>query len=113
MLGFDPIQELVDQYRALQGELLYQEGRRDGVIKEFLADGIKERSYNAEYHLAIYDKLTGIADKLLRYGYGRVPETTVLETLQKTPMIINLTKKGATHVINPTDFEEPHDNLPD
>lgn len=98
-LRFDPIGELVDQYRRLQDELAYQEKLRSGAIVELGPTG-KPRSYRAEIHMAIYDKLIAIGDKLLRYGYGRVPETLQIEETKAAPLVINLTKKGETYIIN-------------
>lgn len=98
-LDYDPIGELVAQHRKLEEELRYQEKLRSGEIVELLANG-KPRSYRAEIHMSIYDKLIAIGDKLLRYGYGRVPETLQIEEIKPAPLVINLTKKGEQYVLN-------------
>jgi len=98
-LQFDPISELVSQYRKLQEELTYQERLRSGAIVELNANG-KPRSYRVDAHLSIYDKLREIGKELLRYGYGRVPELNVLEQRAPMPLIVNLTKKGEVFTIN-------------
>lgn len=98
-LGFDPIGELVANYRKLQEEIIRQEKIRDGEIVELTATG-KPRSYRAEVHHALYDKLNMIGDKLLRYGYGRVPETLLVEEKKPMPLIVNLTKKGEVYIAN-------------
>jgi hypothetical protein len=98
-LQYDPIGELVEKYRKLEAELEYQEKLRSGEIVELNALG-KPRSYRAEIHHALYDKLIAIGDKLMRYKYGRVPETLLVEEKKPLPLIVNLTKKGETYVVN-------------
>ena len=108
-LRYDPIGELVEKYRKLEKELEYQEKLRSGEIVELGANG-KPRSYRAEIHHAIYDRLIAVSDKLLRYNYGRVPETVMVEEKKPLPLIVNLTKKGETYVIND---EQPDDTFGD
>jgi hypothetical protein len=98
-LGFDPIGELVKQYRKIELELEYQEKLRTGEVVELTSTG-KVKAYRADIHHGIYDKLTAIADRLLRYGYGRVPETTVVEEKKPMPLVVNLTKKGDVYTVN-------------
>lgn len=98
-LNFDPIERLVRQYEQLEAELTYQECLRDGTITELKSDG-KPRAYRAEIHMSIYDKLVAIGDKLLRYKYGRVPETQIMEHKDRMPLVVNLTKQGDTYIIN-------------
>jgi hypothetical protein len=98
-LQYDPIGELVEKYRKLEAELEYQEKLRSGEIVELNAQG-KPRSYRAEIHHAIYDRLIAVSDKLMRYKYGRVPETVLIEEKKPLPLIVNLTKKGETYVVN-------------
>jgi hypothetical protein len=93
-LGFDPIQEMVNTYDKLLGELEYQEGMRMGTVVEVRGDG-KARAYRAEIHHALYDRLTNIAEKLVRYGYGRVPEGIVVDPSTIPPLRIELTDKTA------------------
>lgn len=104
-MQYDPIGELVENYRKLQYEIERQEKIRDGIIVELTATG-KPKNYRAEVHHALYDKLIAIGDKLLRYGYGRVPETVLVEEKKPLPLIVNLTKKGDTYVVN-------DDHMPD
>lgn len=97
-LRFDPLQELVNKYRELEREVERQEKIRDGIIVELNAKG-QPRSYRPEVHHAIYEKLINISDKLLRYAYARVPEE-VVEDRPTAPLVVNLTKKGETYVVN-------------
>jgi hypothetical protein len=112
-LNFDPIGELVDNYRKLQYEIERQEKIRDGAIVELSSTG-KPKAYRAEVHHALYDKMIAIGDKLLRYGYGRVPETTIIEEKRPMPLVVNLTKKGDQYIVNDeqliTDDGEYDDN---
>jgi hypothetical protein len=50
----------------------------------------------------IYEKQIMIAEKLLRYRYGRVPENETFEAERPSSLIVNLTKKGETYVVNDT-----------
>jgi hypothetical protein len=98
-LGFDPIKSLVENYQKLQEELVYHEKWRDGEIVPLTANG-KVRSYNAETHMTIYDKLIKVGESLLRYGYGRVPENVDQSEKAPMPLIVNLTKKGEQYCVN-------------
>jgi hypothetical protein len=98
-LNYDPIGELVNKYRKLEDEITYQEKLRSNAIVELNASG-KPRAYRAEQHYALYDKLINISEKLLRYRYGRVPETPDNDVKPPSPLVINLTKKGETYIVN-------------
>ena len=97
-LGFDPMQQLVDTYKALQAEIAYQESLRDGSIVELKANG-EPKAFYPDNLYSLYDKVTNIADKLLRYGYGRVSETTILASDVKAPLVIKL-RGGKEKVVN-------------
>lgn len=110
-LNFDPIGALVEQYRKLEKELEYQEKLRTGEIVELNGLG-KPRAYRAEVHHALFDKMEKIGSSLLRYGYGRVPETD--ETGRSSGgggLVVNLTRRGEQYVVKPLD--ELNDDLPD
>lgn len=108
-LRFDPIKELVEKYRKLEGELEYQEKVRSNEIVPLTATG-KIRWYNPETHMGIYDKLLNTGDKLLRYYYGRVPETIHIEEKQAMPLVVNLTKEGDVYTIGSELFTEIEDD---
>ena len=74
--GYDPIRELLQLYYQLERELEFYDQWRANKIKPLTATG-RHRTYNQEVHMNLYDKLMNIHDKLLRYGYGRVPENVV------------------------------------
>jgi hypothetical protein len=98
-LGYDPIGSLVEKYNDLEDELKRQKKIRSNELVELTASG-KPRAYNPETTMSIYEKQIAIAEKLLRYGYGRVPENTLETPKTVRPMIVNLTKKGETYVVN-------------
>lgn len=106
-MGYDPIEALVTQYRFLEDQLQYYNDWRDNKIVPLTSTG-KTKWYNEQAHLGIIDKMTAIADKLLRYKYGRVPETNIIEDKMRSPLVINLTKEGDTHIIggNEDDFDD-------
>jgi hypothetical protein len=105
-LEFDPIGELVAQYRKLQDELKRQEDIRANRIVELRADG-KPKSYRVDIHMGLYDKLREIGKELLRYGYGRVPELNVVTDRVPQPLVVNLARKGEQFVIN----NEPDEDM--
>jgi len=108
-LKFDPIRELVEKYRRLEGELEYQEDVRANKIVPLTSTG-KVRAYNAETHMVIYDKLLNTSEKLLRYYYGRVPETTIVEEKKALPLIVNLTRDGETYTIGKNLLENEYND---
>ena len=97
-MGYDPIEELIKKYRLLEKEVERQEKIRDGLIVELTSTG-KPRAYRAEVHHALYDKLIAVGDKLLRYKYGRVPETIEIKHERPAAMVVQLTKAGDTYNI--------------
>jgi hypothetical protein len=94
-LNFDPIGELVVAHRRLELEIERMERWRDGIDVPLTGAG-KPMSYRPEVHHKLYDNLTKISESLLRYGYGRVSETNVLETTTRTPLVINLSPSDVT-----------------
>lgn len=103
-VGFDPIGELVKNYRKLEAEVERQEKIRDNLIVELSTTG-KPKAYRAEVHHALYDRLISVGEKLLRYKYGRVPETAIVEEKKAMPLVVNLTRKGDQYVINDNSSE--------
>lgn len=112
-LNFDPIGELVNKYKDLENELVRQKSIRDGDIVELTGSG-KPKSHNPEIMLSLYDKQISIAEKLLRYRYGRVPEVDDGRQAAPAALIVNLTKKGETYVVNEEqpdgDFQDSDDD---
>jgi hypothetical protein len=99
MLRFDPIEQLVAQYRKLEEELLWHEQLREGNLIPLRPSG-KPYTYNAEHHIRVFERLESIGSQLLRYGYGRVSETIDLNVNRPNKLVFNLSKKGETFVIN-------------
>jgi hypothetical protein len=91
-LNFDPMEKLVKVYGELESEVEKQHEIRSGNRVELTHTG-RPRAYRPEVHHALYDKMINIGNNLLRYGYARLPETTVLEEVAPAPLTINLTKK--------------------
>jgi hypothetical protein len=97
-LDFDPLEELVRVYKELRFEVERQEKIRTGEVQELGPTG-RVRAYRAEVHHALYDKMIAIGDKLMRYGYARIPETLIVDEPERPGLTINLTKEGDTYVI--------------
>jgi hypothetical protein len=98
-LGFDPMQSIVDSYKAVEAEIAYQMRVRSGEIVLLNASGNPRAAYNDELIANLVEKKISIADKLMRYGYGRVPETNFTGGVDKAPLVINL-RNGAKKVVN-------------
>lgn len=64
-LGFDPIQELVREYRSINLNLWNLRHTKDGTPRE---------KYSIMKEAALMTLKNKIATDLLRYGYARVPE---------------------------------------
>jgi hypothetical protein len=108
-LKFDPIGELVKQYRELEKLVDFWTRIRDGVQVELTKKG-RVKAYNARAHMDAYNALIAIGEKLLRYNYGRVPEVNEVQVTQPAPMFVQLSdnpKDIAT--INPPIPVEYHD----
>ncbi len=104
-LGFDPITELVKVYRKLELELEFQEQLRMGNVNMLNAKG-KQINYSAIVHDTIYDKLIKVGEALLRYKYGRVPETEQLEGKERSSLTINLNNNRGQRVLNSGEINE-------
>ncbi|RLA44624.1 MAG: hypothetical protein DRR06_09220 [Gammaproteobacteria bacterium] len=65
------------------------------------AKGVKQKRprYSNIAHTKIMELMSTLSDKLMRYGYARVPETNTLETTKAKPLMIKLSPKK-THTIN-------------
>ena len=108
-LGFDPMQRRVDTYRRLEAELAWWEAIRDKTIVDVIGlkpnGDPKTRAYSFDAHMRIFEQLDRAADGLMRYAYGRVPETQIVENKQRVPFTINLTN-GSKKTVVPTSSEE-------
>lgn len=93
-LKFDPIRTLVSRYQELEKEVEYWKLIRSRKLIEIVDSKGKERYYDSDAHMAAEKMLLDIGDKLLRYGYGRVPETVNVNDNRPPPLIVNLTKDG-------------------
>ena len=103
-LKFDPIGEAVETYRKLQEAIRYQEAIRDGDVIELRLDG-KPKAFSLQLYLGLIDRMQRTQELLIRYGYGRVPETLNVQTNAPPSLVVNLTKKGETYKINESDDE--------
>jgi len=95
-LSFDPIQELVVLYREVEALIQLEYKYRDREIIRFTTKGL-EMAWYPDNLDKLLDKKMNISDKLLRYGYGRVPETTVVEDKRMPAFVVHTTKKGAVY----------------
>jgi hypothetical protein len=77
-LNYDPIGELVAQYHDIQRLINEELNWKAGREVRFNAKG-QARVFHHDFLDKLLDKKERIADKLLRYGYGRVPEIGITE----------------------------------
>ena len=89
-LQFDPMLEMILLYRKLQEEDRVMCQIRDGSTVFYNDDGRVIR-YSAHAHVALQANMQKITADLLRYGYGRVPETITVDEQVTGGLIINLT----------------------
>ena len=83
-LNFDPIEELIKQYKRLTEEDEWHRDVRLGKITWLNADGEpKNMRYSSVAHAATLALLQKTANDLMRYKYARVPETANLNVAQK------------------------------
>jgi hypothetical protein len=110
-LDFDPIERLVNLYKELDEEIRYMRDLRDFKVPSHItAEGeeLKPPRYSAVALAAILAQKEKVANDLLRYGYGRVPETVNINETQNSPLVIQLTdgEKIKVNEIEDGSFEE-------
>jgi hypothetical protein len=84
-LEFDPIERAVRLYDQLE-MAIYE--------MKFNDDGTEKSRYNAIAYAQLMNAKAKVINDLMRYGYGRVPETTMVEHTELPPLIIRTTKPG-------------------
>jgi hypothetical protein len=94
-LGFDPIEEMVKLFHDIQAQITFQENEQE-VARALTAKGdYKTRTrYSAMAHSALMESRRNIIVDLMRYRYGRVPETVNLTQKDLPPMVIQLAVHG-------------------
>jgi len=98
-LEFDPIVELVSKYKELEALCNWHERWRIGEIQPISANG-RARNYSPTAHAEIYDRLLKVSEQLLRYKYGRIPETLEIQHKEIPPFVVNLSREGDTYSLN-------------
>lgn len=81
-LAFDPIQKLVDLHDKIGYTITNMMWDADGEAKKYSQVAVASL-------LTIQSKIAG---DLLRYGYSRVSETTIIEQVEHKPLQIVLTR---------------------
>ena len=110
-LGFDPIGKLIERYEELSNEIAFWKGIRNGTVVQVINTEGKTRYYDSDAHMQAEKMLVDIGDKLLRYGYGRVPETLNVNDNRPPSLIVNLTREGEhQHFINEQPDYLEHDD---
>jgi hypothetical protein len=115
-LGFDPIGKLVSVYEKLEREEAFQQHLKEASsIQELSKNGTKQKThrYSGMAHAKILEQMNKVCVDLMRYMYGRVPETVNINQTSQQPMVVNLSgvKERPPVVINQTVEEiENEDN---
>ena len=65
---FDPIYNMINVYNKLCQEVSFYDRWRAGLITPMTEAG-HPRRYNQEVHMSLYDKMTNVLDKLIKYAY--------------------------------------------
>lgn len=79
ILKFDPIENLVNDYHEIQELIALEYKYRDAVIVRMHPSTGKAMAWYPDMLDKLLDKRMRISSELMRYGYGRVPETNTLE----------------------------------
>jgi hypothetical protein len=111
-LGFDPIGELVETYEQILELIQYEYDLRDGIVVRLTKAGA-ERVWYPDMLDKLMDKKLRVAEQLLRYGYGRVPETVNVMEKKPMPLIINTTKKGEVYHAGSANYMDDDENQDD
>ena len=96
-LAYDPIEKMVQLYERLVDEEALWARVRSGIETTLITgdDGkIRSIRYSAVAHAAVLAQMNKVNSDLLRYGYGRVPETVNFDTPALPPMFIQLVEEG-------------------
>jgi len=91
-LRYDPIKEQVNLYHKLVALEKFHEELRVGRPVHLDQNG-NPRRYSAQAHAEVRDQMIKVNESLLRYGYGRVPETVQVEGTPPA-LVINLSQAG-------------------
>jgi len=102
-LGFDPIEKLVRTYEILERQHEWMLVLQNGSAQQLGADGkkVKTHRYSSVAHSKVLEQMVSVCEKLLRYMYGRVPETININADNKKSMTIMLTKKNHEGTFQP------------
>ena len=105
--NFDPIGKLIELYHKMVDEVKFWEDIRDGkkVVLDYYEKPLR---YSADMHANAQNILMNISDKLLRYGYGRVPEGNIEGPVKPSTLVIKLNREGDEFVVG----ENQPDYLP-
>jgi hypothetical protein len=110
-LGFDPIRKLVQQYNKLEKEIEYWElAREHSEVVELDKEGKekKRKRYSYIAHMACYVQMEKIGSQLMRYMYGRVPETVNINENRTKSLVIEMSN-GDSKVVNPPKNPDTHE----
>jgi hypothetical protein len=91
-LGFDPIEHMVKTYQKIE--------------KRIAEEDKKDRPSSIAIATLLSTQQKSIND-LMRYGYARQSETSVIETKQPPPMMVHLTTKDGTAPVMVTGERAP------
>jgi len=97
VLNYDPIGELVKTYREIEQLIQREYDIRDGKIVVYSASTQKPLTWRSDLLNNLLDKKERIANNLLRYGYGRVPEHNVVEEKVLPAFVVHTTQKGVVY----------------
>ena len=97
-LNFDPLDAQVELFHKLKKEVEVFEKMRTGEFVTLNADGnSRVVKYSGVAHAQVLALLQKVAVDLMRYKYGRVPETVELEIKEAQGLTINLSRDDASY----------------
>lgn len=96
-LRYDPIGELVAEHHNLTQLIQREYDLRDKKIIVISENTGKPLTWRPDAMLKLIEQRIKIAEQLLRYGYGRVPEVVINEERSIPSFIVQTTKKGEVY----------------
>jgi len=104
-LRFDPIERLVDEYHDINRLIKEEEDYRDERKVRLHPESGKAVLWRPDMLLKLMEERSKISDRLLRYGYGRVPEVNVNVDQAPPPFIVQTTRKGEVYHTGVADID--------
>jgi len=96
--GFDPIEKMVEFYNEVDKELADLRALKEKTLIKNDGNTVK---YSHHALIGLLELKGKVTSELLRYAYARVPETNVIENVEKPRVTFNITPRMQANVKKP------------